>query len=103
MNQLATPGLGSLLAGRTLPGIGQLLLAITGFFMVTTWFVLFDIQLFRQAMYDEPGRPIGWLGLCGAIFFGASWFWALFTSLSVRRSVSAENPAQPPLIQGPNP
>ena len=102
MNQLATPGLGSLLAGRTLPGIGQLLLAITGFFMVTTWFVLFDIQLIRQAMYDEPRRPLGWLGLCGAGFFVAAWLWALFTSLSVRRSALADDPAQPPFIDEQN-
>ena len=31
INQLATPGLGSLMAGRLVAGIGQLLLAVAGF------------------------------------------------------------------------
>ena len=42
INQLATPGLGSLMGGRIFAGIGQLILAVAGFIMVTGWF----IQLF---------------------------------------------------------
>ena len=34
LNQLATPGLGSLMAGRWLAGVGQLALAVAGFVMV---------------------------------------------------------------------
>ena len=48
VNQLATPGLGSLMAGKTGPGIGQLGLALAGFALVLAWFVLTILQTYRQ-------------------------------------------------------
>ena len=39
MNQFATPGLGSLMGRRIIPGLGQLLLFLFGFLLFLFWFV----------------------------------------------------------------
>ena len=86
LNQAATPGLGSLLAGHRLAGIGQLLLALAGFVMVLGWFAVRMIQLYHQVTDGAPSAPAGWLGAAGAATFAASWLWALATSLQVLKS-----------------
>jgi len=57
VNQLATPGLGSLMAGRWIAGIGQLALALAGFVMVVVWFFEVMIQYYGQVTGDVPARP----------------------------------------------
>jgi hypothetical protein len=93
INQLATPGLGSLMAHRYLAGTGQLLLALIGFGLIVTWFVLLMIQIVHQA--DEEGGLVGsvaWLGELGAAVFAVSWVWAMMTSLSLIRDAKANEP-----------
>lgn len=97
INQLATPGLGSLLAGRWVAGVGQLLLAVAGFVMVVAWFVAVMIQMYRQINGDNAPKPVGWLGEAGAGTFAAAWLWALVTSFSLLRE-SKDTPDAPPPI-----
>jgi hypothetical protein len=85
LNQLATPGLGSLMAGRWFAGAGQLLLALAGFGMITAWFTLLALQFYRELTEESHSQSVAWLGVSGAVTFAASWFWALFTSLSLAR------------------
>ena len=85
MNQLATPGLGSLLAGRYVAGVGQLLLAILGFIMVLGWFVVVAKQMYEQIEGPSSSHSVAWLGEIGGVTFAAAWFWALATSLSLLR------------------
>ena len=97
INQLATPGLGSIMAGQRLVGTGQLLVAVLGFLMVVGWFVLSMINTYNAAVNDAEPRPVGWLGRAGAYVFCASWLWALSTSLKIHRSLkSAPDPAAVP-------
>jgi hypothetical protein len=99
INQLATPGLGSLMAGRWLVGTGQLLLAIAGFFMLIGWFFLVASNLYNLLVSDAPPKPAAWLGEAGALTFGASWLWALLTSLQILRSAKETEPrAVPPRL-----
>ena len=95
VNQLATPGLGSLMAGRWIAGIGQLALAVAGFVMVVVWFFEIMIQYYGQVAGDVQVRSVGWIGEIGAILFVASWFWALVTSLSLLRQAKADGQAEP--------
>jgi len=87
VNQFATPGLGSLMGGRPVSGIGQLLLALVGFAFVIAWFVLtvirdYDsISLQGNLSTTSPSH----LGEAGGVLFAASWLWALVTSLSLLR------------------
>ena len=103
INQLATPGLGSLLAGRWIAGTGQLLLAVAGFVMVIGWFAGVMIQLYRQINGDPEPKSVAWLGESGAVTFAAAWLWALITSLSLLRETSGATslpPAPPPVKSG---
>src|SRR5258708_36012327 len=85
INQLATPGLGSLMAGRYLAGTGQVLLALLGFGLVLAWFITLITQMYQQINNDAPPQSSGWLGEAGGITFAASWLWSLVTSLSLLR------------------
>ena len=94
VNQLATPGLGSLMAGRWIAGLGQLALAAAGFVMMVVWFFEIMIQYYGQVTGDVQVRAVGWIGEIGAILFIASWFWALVTSLSLLRQAKADGPVE---------
>lgn len=85
INQLTTPGLGSLMAGRWVTGGGQLVLALAGAFMVTVWFVKILIQYYGQISGNVEVKPVGWIGATGGILFVVSWLWALVTSVSLYR------------------
>jgi hypothetical protein len=85
INQLATPGLGSLMAGRYLVGAGQLLMAVIGFAFVVAWFVLLMVQTYQQIDSDIRPKSVAWVGEAGAVVFAVSWLWALVTSMSLLR------------------
>ena len=101
INQLATPGLGSVLAGRYVSGTGQLLLAVTGFSFFLFWFGAIMRQFYGQIQGDVEVRAVGWIGWTGLAVFAGAWLWALFTSLSIMREVKRNHAAifthpQPP-------
>ena len=81
INQFATPGLGSVMAGRWIEGIGQLILAVIGFGLVLAWFCLVMIQFYQQLNSEGTSRSVAWLGEAGALVFAVAWLWALVTSV----------------------
>ena len=86
LNQLATPGLGSVIGGRRFEGIGQLILAVAGVLMVVGWFVHLTLDAYHQIMAGAAGSsPRSRLGPAGGITFVLAWLWALVTSLSLLR------------------
>ena len=105
INQLATPGLGSLLGRRWIAGSGQLLLAIAGFTLFVIWFVKDMYQYYGQITGDVEVRPIGNFLVSGLSLFGAAWLWSLMTSFSLLREASStrqnalENFAAPPTLK----
>jgi hypothetical protein len=96
INQLATPGLGSLLAGRYVAGAGQLLLALAGFGLVVAWFIKLMLQMFQQIDTGGAIKSVSWIGEAGAALFALAWVWALVTSLSLLRQARDETPREPP-------
>ncbi len=94
MNQLATPGLGSWLAGRRLAGAGQLLLAVAGFLMVISWFARLMIEMYQEFNNGAAPHSVARIGEAGALCFAGAWVWSLFTSLSILREGKAKNPAK---------
>ena len=85
INQFATPGLGSLMAGRYIAGSIQLVLAIAGFCLIIAWF--FMVLMAAYSIMETTGEPkpphaIGWAGL---ICFASAWLYALVTSISILR------------------
>ena len=96
MNQLATPGLGSLMGGRIIAGIGQLTLALIGFALVIVWFVKTMKEYYSLMGEDIPVQiSFSHYFLAGALIFGASWFWSLITSVSIVRSAKTPEPPPP--------
>ncbi len=97
------------MAGRTLPGIGQLTLAVIGFVLVIVWFALTLTQVYELTDFSREitGKSYVRFGVSGAVVFGASWFWALATSISLLREAKKNNvPLQtpiPPRVAGPAP
>lgn len=112
VNQFATPGLGSLMAGRWIAGMGQLLLAVAGFVLVVRWFFETMLQVYDQIVGDASPHSAADIGKTGAVLFIIAWFWALVTSVSLMlRAKSAEAvvpqtgsspptvpPAKPPIL-----
>lgn len=97
LNQLATPGLGSLLGRRFVTGIGQLALAVAGFSMLIGWFLQIFLALYRQ-IQELPPVPVRfpWLGKAGLALFVAAWCWSLVTSISLVREAGRNAP--PPTL-----
>ena len=88
INQFGTPGLGSLIAGRYVMGMGQLILFLAGFCLFVAWFIRLMSQVYAQVKGGaevEP-RSIAWMGELGALLAVLAWFWALFTSLALLRA-----------------
>lgn len=90
LNQLGTPGLGSLLARRWIEGTGQLLVSIVGFTLVAVWFVQVMKGYYGQ-MFDNgavrPAIPPTNL-ILGGILFALAWCWSMATSFSLMRAAS---------------
>lgn len=90
LNQLATPGLGSLMARRWIAGTGQLLLFLAGFVIYCLWAIK-NLTRYYNLMYsDDLPTGIGWnqLASTGVILCVAAWLWSLVTSISLLREAS---------------
>ncbi|MBU6402336.1 MAG: hypothetical protein KGS61_18620 [Verrucomicrobia bacterium] len=82
LNQVACPGLGTILAGQRI-GYCQVLVAVLGFCLFSGWMVWFIATVLRTLDYPASGHW-HWLVLAGggALFAGA-WVWSLFSSLAL--------------------
>ena len=99
INQLATPGLGSIMARRRLAGSGQLTLALAGFFLLLFWM----FRVFYRMTVEAMGQPAGkssleWMWNLGLLLFGAAWVWSLVTSLSLLREFRNAPPPGPSAV-----
>lgn len=101
MNQFATPGLGSLMGGRIIPGIGQLLLSIIGFLLIIFWFLRTMQEYYSLITNEGPTVSYAKFGLSGALFFSAAWLWSLLTSISLVREAKANEPKTGPMLPPP--
>ena len=90
LNQLGTPGLGSVMAGRWVAGLGQLVLSLAGFALVVVWFVQMMMRYYGQISGDSTvHNPVVLTNLAlGAALFAVAWFWSLATSFSLMRAAS---------------
>jgi hypothetical protein len=95
INLLATPGLGTIMAGRYLVGAMQLLLACAGFLLFLCWIWL----LLRSAMAGQTDVGQNWLWQWALVSFGLSWLWALWSSVVMLRN-RAEAGKIPPKLNG---
>ncbi len=92
MQNIATPGIGSLKARRIFEGIGQLSLAIASCFLICAWVIEWSYRIYGAQMDEAiPPDSSGWLLKWGVICFSVSWLWALITCVRlVRQAKTAE-------------
>ena len=95
LNLLATPGLGTLMAGRFWAGITQLTLACVGFGMVLWWFY----YLFRGLVAGVTEFGHMELLQLGLVLLFVSWVGALWSSVGMLRN-KAEAGKIPPKLNG---
>ena len=90
VNRLAMPGLGSLMAGRWIEGILQLLVFLAGFVLFCLW-AFRNIAEYYQMMFNDVPKTApggGELALSGVGICALAWFWAVVTSFSLLREAS---------------
>ena len=68
---------------RFIAGTGQLLLAVTGFFVFCAWFLNVMAQFYALMTRDIDPKVRPWLAFSGIGIFGLAWCWAWVSSLSL--------------------
>lgn len=105
INQLATPGLGSWIAGRKIVGAGQLVLAVAGFLM----FVAYFVQLMAGVVQAlRTGEALAWPPAArwqvSLLTFALAWLWAGITSWGIYRELRrlpVTPTTRPPVLDPP--
>jgi hypothetical protein len=100
INQLLTPGLGTLVAGRLWSGLIELAIAFVGFGFVMAWFFIF-FKLIATAEDLEAGlRPRAWLVVVGLGLFGLAWLLSLISGINIVRRSGGDETRRPPRLRG---
>ncbi len=103
INQLATPGLGSWIAGHRIAGAGQLAFSISAFLYFLIRCLQMVSESIRTALDGDaaPGFPMdAWNR--SMILLGIGWLWAGVTSLQMLLEIrSTPIEPSPPILQGP--
>lgn len=100
MNQLAFPGLGTIMAGRRI-GYVQAVLMVIGFLLLTgfmTWFIVGMMGELVGSGQDHERlvvqhRAYAWTWQFGLGLSLLAWFWALASSAGILRQVAKGPPA----------
>ena len=100
LNLLATPGLGTILAGRFFVGALQLAAAGSGFLLIIKFFY----DLVETAFTGNVSAP-SWEWQSGLLFFIIGWFASAWSSFNFVRAASAQATPQqslqtPPKLDG---
>ena len=107
INQLAFPGMGTVMAGRW-SGYLQSAIMLGGFFLTMGFMCCYFASLFSFMAHSEGGEPhlkelcgpYAWAGVSGVALCLVAWGWALVSSIAIMRGVSA--PEQKPLSVEPD-
>ena len=87
INLLATPGLGTLLAGRWFAAVGQLAFSVAGFLLVNLWF----FELFQSLANGSGGGP-AWHWQIGVALFAIGWIASAVTSYNLVQNANTQTP-----------
>jgi 4a-hydroxytetrahydrobiopterin dehydratase len=92
LNQVGSPGLGSLLCGRWVEGTGQFILCLLSCALVFVWFWK-EMSAYYGMMFatTTPVQPSMNMLKVGTVVFIISWLWSGVTSLSLIREASNQS------------
>ena len=102
MNQLAFPGLGTIMAGLRV-GYLQASIMVPGFVLATgfmLWFILCSARYLASSTWDEGRyvaeyRPYAWMGKLGLALCILAWCWSLVSSIGILCQARKTPPALP--------
>jgi hypothetical protein len=97
-NQLVTPGLGSIVAGRIRGGLIQLSAALAGFTLIMLWFFQLFRILLREGELGARLIPHAWMWKWGLVLFGSGWALALISSVGILREARRNESGKPPKL-----
>ena len=111
-NQLACPGLGTVMAGRRAVGSAQMAVMVAGFLLFLCpllWVLYREIQILFQPVGDisdhlDYYRHYWWPLMLGIGLCIVAWSWSLCSGLALLRAVKMVPPLVrrvPPLIRNP--
>jgi hypothetical protein len=90
VNQLACPGIGTIMAGRRVIGFVQAAVMIVGFCTVLAYFAMYLAALYKFAMDASATeakwkamQPPMWMIIGGFGLTAVAWFWSLFSSFQI--------------------
>src|SRR5436190_1307804 len=94
INQLAFPGMGSVMAGRW-SGYFEGAIMLAGFFLTMGFMCSYFASLFSFMSHSPGGevhflelcRPYAWAGIAGVALCLIAWCWALVSSIAILREV----------------
>jgi hypothetical protein len=95
INLLATPGLGTIMAGRVVAGLLEIAAAGIGFLLLMKW-----AYALLQTMVEGNGSAPSWEWQAGLLLFLIGWFASLRSSIAFVRAASASPIATPPKLDG---
>jgi hypothetical protein len=90
INLLATPGLGTIMAGRVFSGALELAAAGAGFLLIMKWFY----SLFQTAVSGGGSAP-SWEWQAGLLLFIAGWIGSAWSSVNFVRAASSTTTTTP--------
>lgn len=91
INLLATPGLGTIMAGRYASGAVQLVIATAGFALFLAWM----LAKFKS-LIDESAPPAAWKWQAGLGLFVVAWILSLISSRDFVSKTSSKIPPKLP-------
>ena len=105
INLLATPGLGTLWAGRKAAGRGQLFFSIAGFCLIVYYIFAMCFGSVQSAVSETTFvPPPAWTWQLGVVFFGVGWLWSFVSCVSIvmeaRRGAGLVSRRAPPILAG---
>jgi hypothetical protein len=96
---ISLPGWGSLKAGKTLSGLGEIFFALGGLFLLLAWIVGWIIRITQSSLDVELWPvPSAWLWRSGVICIVISWIWTARTCISLMREAKAYEESLPPRL-----
>jgi hypothetical protein len=105
LNQLAFPGLGTILAGRNV-GFAQAAIMLAGFFIAMgyiCWFIFHQLRLLfdmsaSAPQFNEARFAHWWIGALGFGLCFISWLWSFVSCVQFIKAAPENAPMPPPKI-----
>ena len=91
MMNVATPGTGSMRAGRVFTGVCQLLFAVVGAALICIWMIKTTYTVIQNQISGTAAlHASGWLWKWGVVGFAVSWSWTFITCVDLFRRAKAD-------------